>query len=194
MMISANAPQRITLVDFKTELRKFPRDAFRETETLHQFLTQYAVEPATLEPHLRWDSQHYTRNLIDKTALYELLAICWDIGQQSSIHNHHQQNCWMAAVIGRLQVQNYRTIFEDIRAGKCKIEKTDCVEMNLNHPAVVNPAEPVHKVFNPREFQQRAVSLHVYSLPYNRCVVYSEEQGTCGEIELSYTTGPESRG
>ena len=61
-----------------------------------------------------WERQHYTRNLIDKTPFYELLAICWEIGQVSSVHNHRDQNCWMAVPIGRLRVENYRVVFEDI--------------------------------------------------------------------------------
>jgi len=47
---------------------------------------------------------------------------------------------------------------------------------------------PVHDVRNPREWNQRAVSLHVYSRPFDSCVVYSVEQGTCGEIGLQYTS------
>ena len=53
---------------------------------------------------------------------------------------------------------------------------------------IFDPLEPVHRVLNPREFNQRAVSLHVYSRPFDTCVVYSAEQGTCGEIKLHYTT------
>jgi hypothetical protein len=30
--------------------------------------------------------------------------------------------------------------------------------------------------------------LHVYSRPFNTCVVYSPEQGTCGVIQLHYNT------
>ena len=52
----------------------------------------------------------------------------------------------------------------------------------------MDPKEPVHKVYNPADFEQRAVSLHVYSRPYDSCVVYSEEQHKCGEIKLSYTS------
>ena len=65
---------------------------------------------------------------------------------------------------------------------------TDIQEMNPAQCCAVDPAEPVHMVYNPREFNQRAVSLHVYSKPFDSCVVYSEERGTCGEIKLSYTT------
>jgi cysteine dioxygenase len=46
----------------------------------------------------------------------------------------------------------------------------------------------VHRVVNPRGFDQRAVSLHVYSRPFDSCIVYSPEQGTCGEIKLHFNT------
>jgi cysteine dioxygenase len=60
--------------------------------------------------------------------------------------------------------------------------------MNPDHPCAVDPTDPVHRVYNPREFNTRAVSLHVYSRPFDTCVVYSPEQGTCGEIKLHYNT------
>ena len=58
----------------------------------------------------------------------------------------------------------------------------------VEHELCADPLEPVHRVLNPREFNQRAVSLHVYSRPFDTCVVYSAEQGTCGEIKLHYAT------
>ena len=178
----------ISIQDFVPELRKFPEAAFRETESIRQFLQETPVNSDSLAPYLTWDRQHYTRNLIDKTPLYELVAICWEVGQASSVHNHRDQNCWMAAPIGRLRVENFHVVHQDIGAGLCKLEPADTVEMSLHHPCAVDPQEPVHRVLNPREFQQRAVSLHVYSRPFDTCVVYSAEQGTCGEIQLRYTT------
>jgi hypothetical protein len=94
----------------------------------------------------------------------------------------------MAVPLGRLLVENFRVLHQDIDAGKCTLEPSDTVEMNFSQPCAVDPLEPVHRVLNPREFNQRAVSLHVYSRPFDSCVVYSAEQGTCGEIQLHYTT------
>lgn len=182
------AVKQLSIQDFITQLRKFPESAFDQTEQIRLFLQENPVDAATLSPYLCWDGQHYTRNLIDKTPLYELLAICWGIGQASSVHNHRDQNCWMAVPIGRLQVENFHVMHQDIAGGKCRIEATEVVEMNLSHPCAVDPLEPVHRVLNPREFDQRAVSLHVYSRPFDTCVVYSAEQGSCGEIDLHYTT------
>jgi len=137
---------------------------------------------------LSWDPQHYTRNLIDKTTLYELIAICWEVGQGSSVHNHRDQNCWMAAPIGKLLVENFQVGFQDIEAGKCQLQASNTVELTAANPCAVDPKRPVHRVVNPREAHQRAVSLHVYSQPFDTCVVYSPEQGTCGDIRLHYNT------
>ena len=180
--------KQISIQDFVAELQKFPEAAFRETESIRSFLQNVPVNADSLSPYLTWDRQHYTRNLIDKTALYELVAICWEVGQASSVHNHRDQNCWMAVPIGRLQVENFRVLHQDLEAGRCQLESADTVEMNVTHPCAVDPLEPVHRVLNPRHFNQRAVSLHVYSRPFDTCVVYSPEQGTCGEIRLHYTT------
>jgi cysteine dioxygenase len=146
------------------------------------------VDIDSLMPYLNWDRQHYTRNLIDRTPLYELMAICWEVGQASSVHNHRDQNCWMAVPLGRLHVENFHLVHQDLGAGKCSLEPLNTVEMNISHPCAVDPADPVHRVVNPREFSQRAVSLHVYSRPFDTCVVYSPEQGTCGEIKLHFNT------
>jgi cysteine dioxygenase len=169
-------------------LRQFPESAFTEIGSILEFLQSAPVAPDTLSPYLVWDPQHYTRNLIDKTPLYELIAICWEVGQVSSVHNHRDQNCWMAVPIGRLKVENYRLLAQELERGKCQLEAADTVEMDINHPCAVDPQEPVHRVLNPREFNARAVSLHVYSHPFDTCIVYSPEQGTCGEIKLHYTS------
>src|ERR1700716_4581322 len=96
--------KQVPLEDFVSELRKFPEPAFDRTDQIAKFLASTPVAPDTLAAYLTWDRQHYTRNLIDKTPLYELIAVCWEVGQASSVHNHRDQNCWMAAPVGRLQV------------------------------------------------------------------------------------------
>jgi cysteine dioxygenase len=178
----------VSIQDFVAGLRQFPAASFDQIDVIRDFLTDTPVDAESLAAYLTWDRQHYTRNLIDRTPLYELLAICWEVGQASSVHNHRDQNCWMAVPVGRLQVQNFHLVEQDLAAGQCQLEPTDTVEMNLSHPCAVDPNDPVHRVLNPREFNQRAVSLHVYSRPFDTCVVYSPEQGTCGEIQLHYQT------
>jgi len=184
-MVTATAVSIDRLVE---GLRQFPETAFDTTAVLREFLRDHPVNADSLEPYLNWDRQHYTRNLIDRTPLYELMAICWDVGQASSVHNHRDQNCWMAVPMGRLRVENFHLVRQDLSSGECRLEPLNTVEMNISQPCAVDPADPVHRVVNPREFHQRAVSLHVYSRPFDTCVVYSPEQGTCGEIKLHFNT------
>jgi cysteine dioxygenase len=187
--MTTQAPSKpVPIHDFVAELRKFPKPAFDRVDQIIRFLQNTPVVPDTLAPYLTWDKQHYTRNLIDKTPLYELVAICWEVGQTSSVHNHREQNCWMAVPVGRLRVENFRVVAQNLDAGTCHLETADTVEMNPAQPCAVDPLEPVHRVYNPRELGQRAVSLHVYSRPFDTCVVYSQEQGTCGVIKLHYQT------
>ena len=179
---------QVSIQDLVAGLRKLPVSAFDHTEPLLDFLTRTPVAPDSLSPFLTWNRQHYTRNLIDRTSLYELMAICWEVGQASSVHNHRDQNCWMAVPVGRLLVQNYHTVSQDLVKGCCELLTTESIEMNPAHPCAVNPNDPVHRVVNPKEFNERAVSLHVYSRPFDTCIVYSPEQGTCGEIRLHFNT------
>lgn len=83
----ATAIKQVSIEHFVAELRKFPEVAFDQTEQLRRFMQDSPLNPESLNPYLVWDRQHYTRNLIDKTPLYELIAICWEVGQASSVHN-----------------------------------------------------------------------------------------------------------
>ena len=187
-MATQVVPRQVSIQDFIAELHKFREKDFEETGRLLRFLQNTSVAPDTLTPYLNWDRQHYTRNLIDKTPLYELIAICWEVGQVSSVHNHRDQNCWMSVPVGRLLVENFHLVSQDVEHGTSQLTTTDTIEMNEKHPCAVDPSDPVHRVVNPKEFGQRAVSLHIYSRPFDTCVVYSPDQGTCGVIKLHYTT------
>lgn len=178
----------VTIAGFVRDLRALPEAAFDDVDGMERFIASRHVDPASLEPFLFWSKQHYTRNLVDDTDLYNLIAICWEPGQGSSIHNHKGQNCWMSAPVGRLIVQNYRVVAEDLGRNYCEIDPTEKFEIYSERPCAVQAQTPVHAVYNPREFGQRAVSLHLYSRPYNSCIVYSLEKNTCGEIKLHYTS------
>ncbi len=157
-------------------------------ERVQDFLRLHAVQPETLKPYLFFSKGSYTRNLIFKNDLFEAMTICWDVGQASRIHNHRDQNCWMAVPIGRLRVQNFRVEGRDPARGTCRLAPTDAYEMNPDHPAAVNPLEPVHQVMNLAEFDRRAASIHVYSKPFNSCEIYSLDKGTYFDVPLHYTS------
>src|SRR5215469_10641178 len=122
--------RKVPIQELVKDLQKLRARAFDSVEAPLEVLRANPVDPDSIRPYVFWNPQHYTRNLIDKTELYELMAICWEIGMGSSIHNHKGQNCWMAAAMGRLAVQNYRVLEEDLPNHRCNIVPTDVVEIN----------------------------------------------------------------
>ncbi len=110
----ASNARLVSIEDFVSGLQKLREEDFSGVQGTLAYMQKTPVDPESLKRFLFWNPQHYTRNLIDKTDLYELLAICWEVGMKSSIHNHKGQNCWMAAPMGKLAVQNYRVRSEDL--------------------------------------------------------------------------------
>lgn len=179
--------QIVSIDQFIVGLCAIPRVDF-DIGPVYEYVKHHSVDERSLQPYMFFSEDHYTRNLILKNDLFELVAICWETGQASPIHNHHNQKCWMAMPVGRLRVQNFRVLEQDKRAGYCRLEPSDAFDIHRLLPTSVDPAEPVHQVLNLSEFNERAVSLHIYSRPFDRCLVYSPAKNHFGEIQLHYTS------
>jgi cysteine dioxygenase len=181
------AVETLTITDWVKNLAGIPEREF-SLGTVQDYVQRHHVQPETLDKYLFFSKGNYTRNLIFKNDVFECMTICWEIGQQSRVHNHRDQNCWMSAPIGRLRVQNYRVDERDAACGTCQIVATDIYDMDADHPCAVNPLEPVHAVHNLAEFGKRAVSIHVYSKPFDSCEVYLRDRGTYSDVPLHYTS------
>jgi cysteine dioxygenase len=179
--------EQLAITDWVKGLAAIPERDFT-LENVQGYFLRHSVRSETLDKYLFFSKGNYTRNLIFKNDVFECMTICWEVGQASRVHNHRDQNCWMSAPIGRLKVQNFRVDERDASHGKCRIIPTDIYEMDAAHPAYVNPLEPVHQVLNLPEFHQRAVSIHVYSKPFDSCEVYLREKGTYSDVPLHYTS------
>lgn len=163
-------------------------DAEFTCDNVYQFLGENPVEVSSIEPYLFWSEKFYTRNLIYKDARFEMMAICWDKGQVSRVHNHWEQKCWMTVPVGKLRGQNFRVIEQDESRGFCKLEETDQFDLSDCLAAKVELEEPIHQVLNLPEFDERAVSIHIYSKPYDRCLSYCRDTDTFKEVPLFYTS------
>ena len=175
---------KVTIEDFAARLSAIPEEEFTHEGVL-DFLRRNPVSVESLAPYLYFCSQKYTRNLIHRTPLFELIAICWDVGQVSSIHNHRNQRCWMAIAYGKVQVQNFKLVKQDAAAQTCELEPTTRFVIDAERPAEVDPEEPIHLVANPAAFGSKAVTLHIYSRPFDTCEVYDMKAGRYQDVALS---------
>lgn len=177
----------IAINEFARRLAAIPEQEFTHEKIL-DFLQRNPVERSSLAQYLYFAEDHYTRNLIHKTELFELIAVCWDIGQKSPIHNHRDQNCWMAVPHGKLQVHNFKLIQKDPGTKFCELRSSGQIVMDPDHPQEVDPSEPIHQVLNLPSFHSRAVSLHIYSRPFDTCEVYDLKEKCYEDVPLINTS------
>lgn len=181
------ATEKLNIEDWVKALAAIPESEFT-LQNVQDYVIRHAVREDSLEKYCFFSKGNYTRNLVFRNALFECMTLCWDMGQHSRIHNHRGQNCWMSAPIGRLRIQNYRVDHRDAAQGTCHIVPTERYDLDAAHPTYVNPMEPVHEVMNLEEFSQRAVSIHIYSKPFDTCEVYYRDRGAYADVPLFFTS------
>lgn len=177
----------VKIDDLIRGLRGIPDEKFTVND-VYEFLGANPVDVETLEPFFFWSDKFYTRNLIYKDERFEMMTLCWDKGQCSRVHNHADQMCWMTVPVGTLRGQNFREIESDEAKKYCRLEKTDQFDLSDCLAAKVELEEPIHQILNLPEFNERAVSLHIYSKPFDKCISYCCETNTFKQVPLFYTS------
>jgi hypothetical protein len=66
----------IAVGDLVEALRGFAREPITRDRVLH-YLRETAVSRASLDPFVHFRPDAYTRNLIYRDDLFELMAVCW---------------------------------------------------------------------------------------------------------------------
>lgn len=121
-----------------------------------------------LKKHINFDDRYpYTRNLVKDEATYTLICLCWNPLQESKIHNHPCDGCYVKPIEGEVK----ETVYEH-----CK--STGAVTPShinyYNNPTQVSfmadSQGRLHKIGNPRE--EGAITLHLYSPPFDRCEIW----------------------
>jgi hypothetical protein len=82
------------------------------TQIVHDLILEYAQYASNqgaqeILPYLFWSNIHYTRNLIFSCDDFEIMVICWGIGQGSRVHNHGSSHCWLAVINSTISEQRF---------------------------------------------------------------------------------------
>lgn len=200
-----SVPSVKPLAAFLGDLRSLPPGEFR-TSRVMPLIDGVFLPPEDIEPFLSWDLSHYTRNLIHRDEVFEALAVCWDVGQVSAIHNHSGEEGWILVQRGALEVVNYRLVRCDMTPRGTAIQPTPCrsgchslLEECSRETVCAGGAATeggdsyrIHQVANPAVRGERAVSIHIYSRPLESCVVYDRQNERCRRVSLAYDTVPAS--
>jgi Cysteine dioxygenase type I len=79
--------ERLSVSDWVQGLAAIPEEQFT-AENVEKFISQNAIMESSLGPYIYFSADHYTGNLIFKNEVFECMAVCWNIGQSSPIHDH----------------------------------------------------------------------------------------------------------
>ncbi|MBK9215540.1 MAG: cysteine dioxygenase family protein [Chloracidobacterium sp.] len=168
-------------------LREIPDVSFTCDE-VYQYLADNPLEVDSITHYFFWSPDFYTRNLIYRDDRFEMLAICWERGQASTIHDHAGQKCWMTVPVGRLRGQNFAVEEMDPSRSYCRLRETNSFELSDCMAAKVELEEPIHQILNLAEYDERAVSIHIYSRPYSSCLSFCPDTHTFKEVQLGYAS------
>lgn len=156
------------------ELESDPRGA-----RVAALLERFSVGGTGWQAFARFQPDCYGRNLVRASKAYELIVICWRGGQQSAIHDHDGQRCWMTVLEGQIR----ETLFDHHPGLPPALRSARVV--GPGEVAFITDSIALHEI---RPEGGDAISLHLYARPIRSCHTFCPETGRADTKRLSYHT------
>ncbi|XP_045184749.2 cysteine dioxygenase type 1-like isoform X2 [Mercenaria mercenaria] len=139
------------------------------------FMGMYKSNYKEWKKFAKWDVHRYTRNLVDAgNGKFNLMVLCWNEAQGSSIHSHADAHCFMKVLDGQVQEQLYDWPSES--EGEKQMNLKAVSKYEKNQVAYICDDLGLHRVENPSH-SDKAVTLHLYSPPFDECASFDEKTG-----------------
>lgn len=153
-------------------------------ERVGEILQADALDPRSLRPWLRWRRNGYARNLLFRNERFELLALAWDAGSASPVHDHGGQRCFVSILEGAFEQEDFR--IEDASLARSRAQVVP-----VGRPRVLvrgasdfrSNRDLLHRV---TALTPGAISLHLYSRPVVAFHVFDVSRGRCALRRASY--------
>lgn len=193
------SPSAVPVEQFVDGIRKLSEGLITK-QKIYDYLVAYEIRPEDIERYKSWVEGRHTRNKIFRNEMIEVMVICWPAGAVTPLHTHNGQLGWMTMLEGRLLVENYRKVSCN-RPENQQVVGLDCLagatEIQMDHLGnemavpggplnTVDKTQTIHRIRNLAEWQQPAVSMHVYSRPIDSCVVFDLDTQRCFRRDLKY--------
>jgi cysteine dioxygenase len=162
-----------TMAELCEGFRSIFENDFVDIDEVRSFMESYDMtKDNAWKNYAIFDKHKYTRNLIDEgNGKYNLMILCWNEDQTSTIHDHADAHCFMKMAAGSLVEQLYSWPTEEI-----PMTCTKNTELKTNSVAYINDTIGLHRVSNVSK-SDKAVSLHLYSPPFQSCKAFHESNG-----------------
>ena len=154
----------------------------RSASRVAELLAEYAQGESDWREFALSSDRHYTRNLVAREEQFELMVLCWGPGQESPIHNHEGQDCWMAVLEGEMEEVRYPPPGPSVRG---PLRSKGALRFRSGQVAFIRDEMGLHLV-RPALSGTAGVTLHLYSMPYDDCDCYCPDTGTVTRRRLSH--------
>jgi len=146
---------------------------------MENILDRLAVTAEEARPHALFSERRYARNLVYKDRQFEIMIMCWNPGQRSSIHDHAGSLGGIKILKGELT----ESLFGKAANGMIKsLSSADYVIDEIR----VEETSLIHQISNLQAENGTAVSVHIYVPPLVRMNVYSLEDPAVRNILPQY--------
>jgi cysteine dioxygenase len=190
-------PKSRRIEDFVQLLKGFAPETLNTAAVL-DLCHDTDIEDSSLARYVHWNDALYTRNLIYRDDLFEIMAVCWQKGHKTVLHTHNGQLGWMMVNRGIAEVTNFKWQGCNAAEGQ-NVDGLDClagateIQLSREHVETCVRGGSVNAIDRERTIHRVAVvgeepvvSIHIYSKPIDSCVAFDFETRRCYRRQLRY--------
>jgi cysteine dioxygenase len=163
-----------TVQELIQQLSHTPKDNY------NLVLQNLNIERKSLSKYENWSTVNYLRNGIYKEERFEIILLCWEKGQETTVHCHGGEECWMYLIEGELEEIFYA------KDANNNLTQTKSQKLFVSNSSYINDLLGLHKLKN--SFEGRSLSLHIYAKPISECSFYDETDKMFKKKSLAYDT------
>jgi cysteine dioxygenase len=191
----------VTLPDLVARLVELPEREI-SVDAVTERLADGELDLGSVEPYVTFRDDRYTRQLVHRDELFDVIVLCWRPGQTTPVHNHSGQLGWVRLVRGAIREQRWShpdggTLpdltcldIDDDGVGH-GVELVPVGEDLVTTPGTVVSVDrerAIHRLGHPGAdtCAESTVTLHVYSRPHDTCLAFDTDARTCRRRTLVF--------
>jgi len=167
------------------ELRKIFEYDRVNVEYVKALLSAYRSNPKDWKKYAKFDPHRYTRNLVDEgNGKFNLMLLCWNEGQGSSIHDHADAHCFVKVLAGSLTETMFAWPSTESEE-EAVLRETQVNTYPKDGVTYICDAMGIHRMEN-ESHTDCCVSLHLYSPPFQSCTIFDQNTGHKNTAKMTF--------
>lgn len=156
--------RNVTIIKSVSELinslNNYDHDSYRD------LIENLKLRIDDVQKYCTWNEDNYTRNLLHANDKYQLLILCWQQEQYSSIHSHGGRDCFMYVLDGIIQENIYQIKQKNLINCQENIYQKDSNSLIIDSMGM-------HSI---KCVSPQAVTIHLYAKPIKEYHIFDSEQ------------------